>query len=109
MDLGLTQHTLAERLGCVYPTVAGWESGDSEPLAARWPAIEAVLGTGLVPEREGLPGRLRTSRLRFGFTQEELARRSGLDVRTVRNTERAIHPPTRLTLKKLRSVLGGLA
>ena len=106
MDLGLTQHTLALRLGCIYPTVAGWESGASEPLAARWPAIEAVLGPELLPEREGLSGRLRTRRLRLGLTQAELASRASVDVRTVRNVEKAVHPPSRLTLKKLKAIIG---
>jgi transcriptional regulator with XRE-family HTH domain len=73
MDLGFTQRTLAERLGCIYPTVAAWESGISVPLASRWPAIEAVLGPGLVPQRDGLPGRVLTARLRLGLTQEQLS------------------------------------
>src|SRR6185295_4709226 len=85
MDRGLTQQTLAYRLGCWYQSVARWEQGLSEPLAARWPAIEAVLGPGLVPEQDGLPGRIRVARLRLGLTQEELARQAGVDIRTVRN------------------------
>ena len=49
MDLGLTQQTLATRLGCSDPTIAAWENDGSEPLARQWPAIEALLGSGLVP------------------------------------------------------------
>ena len=101
MDLGLTQHTLALRLGCVYPTVAAWESGASEPLAARWPAIEGVLGPGLVPERDGLGGRVRAARLRLGLTQEELARLVRVPVRTIRNIERRAHVPRQKTLLRL--------
>ena len=108
MDLGLTQQTLAARLGCSYPTVAKWENGGSEPLARQWPAIEGVLGSELVPERDGLPGRIRTARLRLGLTQEELARKAEVDVRTVRNSERGTHPPARLTLRKLVVLLGPL-
>ena len=48
------------------------------PLAGRWPAIETVLGSGLDPQRNGLPGRIRPARLRLGLTQEELARRRGV-------------------------------
>jgi len=106
MDLGLTQRTLADRLGCWYQSVASWERDESVPLAGRWPAIEAVLGSGLVPERGGLPGGIRTARLRLGLTQEELARRAGVDVRTVRNTETGRYGPSRVTLKRLRVILG---
>ena len=64
--IGLTQQTLAAHLGCWYQTVASWERDECEPLSTRWPSIEAVLGPGLVPERDGLPGRVRTARLRQG-------------------------------------------
>ncbi len=108
MDLGITQRTLAERLGCWYQSVASWERDDSVPLAASWPAIETLLGRGLVPERDGLPGRARTARLRLGLTQERLAEAAGLDVRTIRNVEGGGHAPSRVTLRKLSAVLGDL-
>lgn len=47
MDLGLTQQTLAEKIGCWYQSVAGWERDDRVPLAARWPMVEAILDSGL--------------------------------------------------------------
>lgn len=105
MDRGLTQHTLAERLGLSSTSVAHWERDLSEPSAACWPAIEGVLGVGLVPEREGLPGRVRTARLRLGLTQEELARRAGVHVRTIRNTELGHGESSRKTLDRLREIL----
>ncbi|OGU10463.1 MAG: hypothetical protein A2W29_04535 [Gemmatimonadetes bacterium RBG_16_66_8] len=101
MNGGLTQRTLAERLGCWPQSVAAWEWDESEPLAGRWPAIEAVLGPGLVLTGEGIPGRLRASRLSLGLTQQEVAERAGVDVRTVRNAERGVWRPSRLTLAKL--------
>lgn len=106
MDLGLTQRTLAARLGCWSETVAAWERGESDPLARRWPAIERVLGPGLVPERDDLPGRVRAARLRLGLTQEQVASRTGLDPRTVRNAETGRHRPTRRTLERLVGLLG---
>lgn len=109
MDLGLTQHTLAQRLACWSQTVASWEQDQSLPLAGRWPTIEALLGPGLVPEQEGLPGRIRAARLRLGLTQEELARQAMLDVRTVRNAEVGARSPSRITLKRLGVVLGRVA
>jgi transcriptional regulator with XRE-family HTH domain len=106
MDLGLTRAQLAERLGCLLASVSQWERGRSEPHVTRWPAIEAALGSGLVPERNGLPGRIRAARLRLGLTQEELARRAGVHVRTVRNAERGIHRAGRRTLRRLFSTIG---
>ena len=108
MDLGLTQQILAQKLGCWYQSVARWERDLSEPLAARWPGIERLLGTGLVPERNGLPGRVRTARLRLGLTQEQVAARTGLDPRTVRNVETGRHRPSRRTLGCLVGLLGQL-
>jgi transcriptional regulator with XRE-family HTH domain len=106
MDLGFTQHTLASRLGCWDVSVASWERDESVPRSRRWPSLEAVLGPGIVPETEDLPGQLRSRRLRLGLTQEALARRAELDVRTIRNVERGIHPPSSMTIRKLRRVLG---
>ncbi len=106
MDLGLTQQTLAKKLDCWYQNIARWERGLSEPLAARWPSIEGVLGVGLVPERDGLPGRTRAARLRLGLTQEELARRAGVHVRTVRNVETGRHRPSRRTAGRLAGLFG---
>ena len=105
MDLGLTQQTLAERLDCWPETVAAWELDESEPLARRWPAIEAVLDTGLVPKRDGLPGWARAARLRRGLTQEALATLAGVDVRTIRNVERGVGVPRSRTLARIAGVL----
>jgi transcriptional regulator with XRE-family HTH domain len=108
MNQGLTQRTLAERLDCRPETVAAWERDESEPLARRWPAIEAALGVGLVPERDGLPGRVRAARLRLGLTQEQVAARTGLDPQTVRNVETGRHRPSRRTSQWLAGILGQL-
>ena len=95
-----------DRLGCWCQSVARWERDESVPLAGRWPAIEAALGPGLVPQREGLAGRIRNARLRLGLTQKELARRAGVDVRTVRNSETGACGPGRVTLERLGAILG---
>ena len=102
MDLGLTQQTLAERLGCWCQSLASWERDESVPLAGRWPAIETVLGSGLVPEQEGLPGEFG----RLGLTRQELSRRAGVHVRTVRNAETGKHLPGGISTQRLRAILG---
>jgi DNA-binding transcriptional regulator YiaG len=107
MDLGLTQRTLAERLGCCYQSVARWERDKGKPGPKRWPALEAVLGPGLVPVEVGTAGGIRTARLRLGLTQAELARRAGVDVRTVRNWERGVRRPRRETRRRVWSAVEG--
>ena len=106
MDLGLTQRTLAKNLGCMQETVLQWEQDTCIPLARRWPRIEAVLGTGLVPDQPGFPGRIRAARHRLGLTQAELAARVRMDERTIRNAESGLRRPTAATSAKLRLVLG---
>jgi DNA-binding XRE family transcriptional regulator len=108
MDLGLTQQTLAVKLGCWEQSVASWERDELLPLPRRWPAIEAVLGSGLIAEADGLPGRIRAARLRLGLTQDELARRAGVDVRTIHNAETGCYGPSRRTLARLEAALGQL-
>ena len=105
MDRGLTQRTLAERLRCCLETVAAWEQDESEPLARQWPGIAEVLGPGLVPQADGFPGRVRALRLGLGLTQEQVAARSGVDLRTIRNVETGRHRPRRRTLARLAVVL----
>jgi len=105
MDRGFTQRTLAVRLGCCYPQVGRWEQDRSVPRPARWPALEALLGPGLVPEQPDLAGWIRTGRLRLGLTQEALALGAGVDPRTIRNTERGDYRPSRRTIRKLRVIL----
>ncbi len=75
------------------------------PLARRWPAIESALGPGLVPERDGLPGRVLAARLRLGLTQEALAKLAGVDLRTVRNVERGVGIPRPCTLAGMAAAL----
>lgn len=87
--------------------MARWERDLGEPGPRRWPDIEAVLGPGLLAGPEDLAGEIRMARLRLGLTQAELARRAGVDERTVRNCERGVRVPRRETLRRLRAVVDG--
>lgn len=107
LDRGLSQAELAERLGCSREAVFQWEKDRSEPLAARWPAIERVLGSGLVLSPGDLGGRFRATRLRLGLTQARMARRIGVNERTVRNVERGLRRPSRRTMARVRRVTAG--
>jgi transcriptional regulator with XRE-family HTH domain len=105
LNRGLSQRIVAVRLGCELEAIALWERDACVPLAGRWPAIEALLGTGLVPETACPASRLKAARLRAGLTQAALAGLAGLDLRTVRNAERGHHCPSRITALKLGRVL----
>lgn len=112
MDLGLTQRTLllathpGQLAGLLVSIHRLRERDESVPLARRWPSIEAILGPGLVPDPNGLPGRIRTQRLRLGLTQEATAGRARVDVRTIRNVESGRRRPNPTTRERLENVLG---
>jgi len=74
------------------------------PLARQWPAIQNALGVDLVPLEEPRDA-LRTARLRLGLTQEALAVLAGIDVRTVRNSEKGVSGPRQDTRARLQRVL----
>lgn len=105
MDLGLTQESLAQRLGRTTRAVAGWESGLTKPLASSWGVIAEVLGPDLLPEGAEIGSRLRAARWRLGLTQAQLAVRLGLDPRTIRNVERGRYRPSQTTLAGLETIL----
>jgi transcriptional regulator with XRE-family HTH domain len=102
----MTQVELANRLGLTGRAVADWESGKTRPLASSWKRIADTLGPELLPCEAEIGSRLRAARWRHGLTQEDLAARAGVDVRTVRNAERAIYRPSRRTTLLLQWVLG---
>jgi transcriptional regulator with XRE-family HTH domain len=69
----------------------------------RQPAISPECSGG---ERQPLAGELRRHRRRAGLTQEELAQRAGVSVRTVSDLERGVHPTARRsTLDRLTGAL----
>jgi DNA-binding transcriptional regulator YiaG len=73
--------------------VSAWERGLSRPRARRWPKIEAILGQGLIPAGEDLPGRLLEARLRLGLFREEFAARFGFDAGILGHWERRSKTP----------------
>jgi transcriptional regulator with XRE-family HTH domain len=83
LDLGLTQRTLARRLGVREETVHLWELDRIRPLARHYGRLVRVLGFDPEPPSHSLAERLRAARRRAGLTQAELARRLGLDEGTV--------------------------
>src|SRR5215469_1754753 len=78
--------------------------GDSCVIAAL--AGNNFLGAGMNGDGRGFGGRLRGLRKSAGLSQEELAERSGLNVRTISNLERGYSRwPYRDTLRRLADAL----
>jgi DNA-binding XRE family transcriptional regulator len=87
LALGLTQRTLARRLGVREESVASWEGGLSQPLVRRWPGIIRFLGYNPALPRAGLADRVRAYRREHGLTQADLGRQLGLDEGTIVDLE----------------------
>jgi transcriptional regulator with XRE-family HTH domain len=83
VDLGLRQKDAAERLGANPKTYENWEQEKYEPEFRFLPAIIEFLGYDPTPEPSTLRERIRAARHRQGISQEELARRLGIDPSTV--------------------------
>jgi len=87
MDLGLRQEDAAKALGVKTGTVIKWELGLNPVSPAYLPAVIRFLGYDPVPEVTTLPDRILAARRALGISQKELARRLGVDPKTVRKWE----------------------
>jgi transcriptional regulator with XRE-family HTH domain len=87
LDLGLLQEEVARELGVKTGTVTKWELGLNPVSGAFLPAVIRFLGYDPAPEASSLPARLRAARQRLGITQKELARRLGVNPKTLRKWE----------------------
>jgi hypothetical protein len=70
MDRGLTQHQLADLLGCSARIVGCWKKDRNMPAATRWPQLEAVLGPNLTLFSGGFGDRFRKRAGPPGFDPE---------------------------------------
>lgn len=87
MDLGLSRKELADKLGVKAKTVSFWELGLSHLSVKYLPAVIRFLGYDPTPEVTSLPQRLKAARRRLGISQRVLARRFGMDTKTIRDWE----------------------
>jgi transcriptional regulator with XRE-family HTH domain len=83
MDLGLRQKDVAVLLGANHRSYENWETGKHEPEFRYWPGLIQFLGYDPSPEPRTLGERIWAKRRREGLSQEELARKLGLDPGTV--------------------------
>jgi len=109
LDLGLTQRTLARRLGVREEAVHLWELDRFRPLARHHARLVRVLGVDPEPSCHGLAERLRAARRRAGLTQTELARRLGLDEGTIVDLEAGRRRLSKRTAAALACFLGEIS
>ena len=96
-ELGLTQTQLAERIGRESSNISAYERGQQRPGVNTLPALAGALGVSRERLEQLLPPRPTTStpfgravrelRERHGWTQEELATRSGCSEGSIRQYE----------------------
>jgi transcriptional regulator with XRE-family HTH domain len=94
LDLELLQKEVAERLGVSVCSIRNWEKQRNSPEIWFIAPIIEFLGYDPFPEPKTLPEKLKTCRMRMGMTQEELARKLGIDPGTLRSREMGRHKPT---------------
>lgn len=87
LDLGLMQKEAAEQIGVSDATIYNWERNATSPTAHAMPAVLRFLGYDPFPPADALGQRLFGVRLRFGLSQEQMARRLGVDETTYRKLE----------------------
>jgi len=84
LDLCLSQHQAAERLGVEASTVHNWEVKGTPPSTRYVPAVVSFLEYNPWPAPCGtLPERLRATRILRGLSQRATAEAIGIDKHTV--------------------------
>lgn len=91
--LKLLQRQVAEQLGVDKATVYNWENDRSRPGFEYMPAVIRFLGYNPFPPASGWAERLIQARTVQGISQEEAARRVGVDPSTLARWERGEKEP----------------
>jgi len=94
LALKLLQREVAERLGVVEASIWSWEANTCELEIRYMPAIVVFLGYNPLPPPKGWAERLVQCRTLMGLTQEESAKRIGVDQGTLARWERGEREPT---------------
>jgi transcriptional regulator with XRE-family HTH domain len=83
-ELGLLQRGASERMGVSVETVANWENGKTEPVAAQFQPVVVFLGYDPTPEPKTLAERLAAKQRRLGTSLAQIARHLGWDPGSLR-------------------------
>ena len=105
LSLKMLQRDIAERMGVVEASIWNWEANTSQPDLRFMPAVIQFLGYNPLPEANGWGGRLVRHRTSLGMTQEEAAKRLGVDPGTLARWERGEREPTGMALSRVKRFL----
>jgi transcriptional regulator with XRE-family HTH domain len=95
LDLGLRQRDVARQIGVNKDTIHNWETNSTEPEVRLIPHIIDFLGYAPYNLGWSFGQRLKTRRTALGLSQEQFAKRAGLDESTVSKWEREERRPLR--------------
>jgi transcriptional regulator with XRE-family HTH domain len=90
-------------------TIYNWEMNRTEPEVQFIPRIIRFLGYALYNPGWSFGERLREIRSTLGLSQEQLAKRAGLDESTITKWEREEHKPTKKKWTEVKAFLHFLA
>jgi transcriptional regulator with XRE-family HTH domain len=99
MDLHLLQKDVAKRIGVDESTITNWEKQRTVPEIRYMPDIIKFLGYDPLPKPRDLKEEIVLSRVRQGLSQDELAKRLGIDPTTLASWETGRHRPSRKSLE----------
>ena len=89
------QRNVAARIGVDSTSIHNWETNLSKPCLKYMPAIIEFLGYNPLPTADGWAERLVIGRTALGLSQEEAARRIGVDPSTLARWEQGVREPQR--------------
>jgi transcriptional regulator with XRE-family HTH domain len=108
LELGWLQKEVAEAVGADTATVFGWEVLGRMPAVRFLPAIIKFLGYNPLPLEEAFSKQIRRARLTLGLSQQQLAKKVGVDESTVADCEadrRLLHSGTASRLAAVLSLV----
>ncbi len=106
LELGLLQKEVAKILHTSNDTITNWENEKSLPHISFYPDIISFLGYfPFSIKRKTIGEKIIFYRYTNGLTQEDFAKKIGLNESTIFHYEKGIHQPHKTVLKKIEGVL----
>jgi transcriptional regulator with XRE-family HTH domain len=99
----MLQRDVAKQIGVNKDTIHNWETNRTAPEVCLIPHIIDFLGYAPYDPTWSFGERLRAVRSALGLSQEQFAKRAGLDETTIAKWEREEHRPTRGNRESLRA------
>jgi transcriptional regulator with XRE-family HTH domain len=105
LGLKMIRRDLAEQMGVNMTSIANWESNRMQPDHTHMPAVIRFLGYNPLPEAKTLAEQLIRHRTILGLSQNETAKKLGVDPSTLAKWERGERVPTGAFLERVKEFL----